>query len=62
MANGRERFIEMMCEMTGEVSPSEIRQEELAQLIAAQAIDNDIKGEYLYMTIFDDVGVWDGER
>ncbi len=74
MANGYERFIDLACEMTGEKSPSEVRQEEFGIIVAQALAENTwqpkismgcippLRGELMYAMIFDDIGFCDGEE
>ena len=63
MADGRERFVEVACEIVGEKSPFEIRAEELEKLVTHQTIDmRDIMSDPLVKDIFDDPEFWDDEE
>ncbi len=62
MANAQERFIDVVCEMTGVSSPSDIRQAELSRLVAQQVLEvTEAVREGLTHCIFEDPEV-DNER
>ncbi len=63
MADGRERFIDIACELTGEKSPTDIRFEELSKLVIHQTIDlREFFTDPLVSDIFNDPEFWnDGE-
>lgn len=56
-----ERFTEVACELVNRKSPSKIRQEELARLIAQQSLDLNAV-DLLISDIFDDSEFLNGER